>query len=189
MRRRPPRSTRTDTLFPYTTLFRSSSGEVRPSRWRSGARSLLASRCFEDGVTSDFHRAVRNGGIGCTAVPRALGASSVFERVQRGQHVRRGGDKAGVGLLLLPVSIAADLHDHRAHRALEPLFCMAATDNGREGVKAERVGHRFPRPRSVMGAHASYSRTYFFASSFVMVSPDQSLVIGPLIASIRSQAR
>src|SRR3546814_3541307 len=38
-----------------------------------------------------------------------------------------------------------------------------------------------------MGAHASYSRTYFFASSFVMVSPDQSLVIGPLIASIRSQ--
>src|SRR3546814_8111906 len=97
--------------------------------------------------TSDFHRAVRNGGIGCTAVPRALGASSVFDRVQRGQHVRRGGDKAGVGLLLLPVSIAADLHDHRAHRALEPLFCMAATDNGREGVKAERVGHRFPRPR------------------------------------------
>src|SRR3546814_8617673 len=26
MRRRPPRSTRTDTLFPYTTLFRSPSG-------------------------------------------------------------------------------------------------------------------------------------------------------------------
>src|SRR3546814_778345 len=28
MIRRPPRSTRTDTLFPYTTLFRSTSGEV-----------------------------------------------------------------------------------------------------------------------------------------------------------------
>src|SRR3546814_10080688 len=26
MRRRPPRSTRTDTLFPYTTLFRSNTG-------------------------------------------------------------------------------------------------------------------------------------------------------------------
>src|SRR3546814_9816827 len=26
MRRRPPRSTRTDTLFPYTTLFRSAAG-------------------------------------------------------------------------------------------------------------------------------------------------------------------
>src|SRR3546814_4578968 len=29
MIRRPPRSTRTDTLFPYTTLFRSPSGEMR----------------------------------------------------------------------------------------------------------------------------------------------------------------
>src|SRR3546814_3561285 len=28
MLRRPPRSTRTDTLFPYTTLFRSSAGAV-----------------------------------------------------------------------------------------------------------------------------------------------------------------
>src|SRR3546814_3851797 len=30
MRRRPPRSTRTDTLFPYTTLFRS--GRLRPRK-------------------------------------------------------------------------------------------------------------------------------------------------------------
>src|SRR3546814_10467836 len=29
MIRRPPRSTRTDTLFPYTTLFRSSSREIK----------------------------------------------------------------------------------------------------------------------------------------------------------------
>src|SRR3546814_7530302 len=29
MRRRPPRSTRTDTLFPYTTLFRSAAGDMR----------------------------------------------------------------------------------------------------------------------------------------------------------------
>src|SRR3546814_10156614 len=31
MIRRPPRSTRTDTLFPYTTLFRSRRGRGRPS--------------------------------------------------------------------------------------------------------------------------------------------------------------
>src|SRR3546814_5631422 len=30
MRRRPPRSTRPDTLFPYTTLFRSVEGDLRP---------------------------------------------------------------------------------------------------------------------------------------------------------------
>src|SRR3546814_5435223 len=32
MIRRPPRSTRTDTLFPYTTLFRSTSSSDRPPR-------------------------------------------------------------------------------------------------------------------------------------------------------------
>src|SRR3546814_9424403 len=32
MIRRPPRSTRTDTLFPYTTLFRSAPGGRRSSR-------------------------------------------------------------------------------------------------------------------------------------------------------------
>src|SRR3546814_14091596 len=33
MRRRPPRSTRTDTLFPYTTLFRSPSEQGRLQGW------------------------------------------------------------------------------------------------------------------------------------------------------------
>src|SRR3546814_5828809 len=37
MRRRPPRSTRTDTLFPYTTLFRSARSSTR---WRTGNRSM-----------------------------------------------------------------------------------------------------------------------------------------------------
>src|SRR3546814_2554766 len=56
MIRRPPRSTRTDTLFPYTTLFRSlrlrggafrprraASGRARPGawRWRLRARPAL----------------------------------------------------------------------------------------------------------------------------------------------------
>src|SRR3546814_8720970 len=46
MIRRPPRSTRTDTLFPYTTLFRSGGGEgvdaPRPrAHWRrNGARTV-----------------------------------------------------------------------------------------------------------------------------------------------------
>src|SRR3546814_5256005 len=41
MIRRPPRSTRTDTLFPYTTLFRSSPD---PSRKREGRRKEQPSR-------------------------------------------------------------------------------------------------------------------------------------------------
>src|SRR3546814_1512226 len=47
MIRRPPRSTRTDTLFPYTTLFRSPSAiaRVRPKRSSTaGCNSLMTSR-------------------------------------------------------------------------------------------------------------------------------------------------
>src|SRR3546814_19129190 len=54
MKRRPPRSTRTDTLFPYTTLFRSERGRVRPRqagshydarrRWRTARRGGRGSR-------------------------------------------------------------------------------------------------------------------------------------------------
>src|SRR3546814_21017130 len=46
MLRRPPRSTRTDTLFPYTTLFRScgSEGEWRRQRRRQGVRQIQEGR-------------------------------------------------------------------------------------------------------------------------------------------------
>src|SRR3546814_4617603 len=40
MRRRPPRSTRTDTLFPYTTLFRSPT-RLRTAELRVGFRQEL----------------------------------------------------------------------------------------------------------------------------------------------------
>src|SRR3546814_2765515 len=40
MRRRPPRSTRTDTLFPYTTLFRSRR-ELRALLCQTGLRRLI----------------------------------------------------------------------------------------------------------------------------------------------------
>src|SRR3546814_17323760 len=41
MIRLPPRSTRTDTLFPYTTLFRSGSGRSENGGFREPARSDL----------------------------------------------------------------------------------------------------------------------------------------------------
>src|SRR3546814_2414810 len=43
MRRRPPRSTRTDTHFPYTTLFRSQVGR-EPEAIFEGTRCCLCSR-------------------------------------------------------------------------------------------------------------------------------------------------
>src|SRR3546814_4479155 len=49
MIRRPPRSTRTDTLFPYTTLFRSPGGAQRRLAWRLCLRVGNQGRAFEKG--------------------------------------------------------------------------------------------------------------------------------------------
>src|SRR3546814_19362939 len=57
MIRRPPRSTRTDTLFPYTTLFRSSGRlYVRPiARVPPGACVDLPCRCRQPESRSEEH--------------------------------------------------------------------------------------------------------------------------------------
>src|SRR3546814_4574781 len=59
MIRRPPRSTRTDTLFPYTTLFRSVSA---PGRRSDGAADRRAD-------PSQHHRG--NGGLRSKPLPRS----------------------------------------------------------------------------------------------------------------------
>src|SRR3546814_5694829 len=53
MIRRPPRSTRTDTLFPYTTLFRSIADRkdlriVRPNPAMMDRRKIVASKLLND---------------------------------------------------------------------------------------------------------------------------------------------
>src|SRR3546814_5758960 len=49
MIRRPPRSTRTDTLFPYTTLFRSQEEFGRSTgAWWSPAGDRIAFECFDE---------------------------------------------------------------------------------------------------------------------------------------------
>src|SRR3546814_957341 len=52
MIRRPPRSTRTDTLFPYTTLFRSTWNECRelPHRLPAAGRRRLADPRARTGI-------------------------------------------------------------------------------------------------------------------------------------------
>src|SRR3546814_13053145 len=51
MIRRPPRSTRTDTLFPYTTLFRSDTRQL--NQLASSTRAVLENATFSD---PDYHR-------------------------------------------------------------------------------------------------------------------------------------
>src|SRR3546814_5837605 len=49
MRRRPPRSTRTDTLFPYTTHYRS---DERPRPWGSRREGDGMTRSYSDFIAS-----------------------------------------------------------------------------------------------------------------------------------------
>src|SRR3546814_1692244 len=59
MIRRPPRSTRTDTLFPYTTLFRSPVG--LSLRCMASARSVATN---EDGVAAAWRAAATTSSLG-----------------------------------------------------------------------------------------------------------------------------
>src|SRR3546814_5586131 len=70
MLRRPPRSTRTDTLFPYTTLFRSPD----PSRQPCGGR-----------CRSGVHR---SSGRHCRGPNQPSGSRTVVGRASRGPAAR-----------------------------------------------------------------------------------------------------
>src|SRR3546814_13081034 len=76
MRRPPPRSTRTDTLVPYTTLFRSGDDAIDQA---IGLFVLVARPVAGDvdAIVADFERQVRNGGIEVEQ-PRHVGLG--FER-------------------------------------------------------------------------------------------------------------
>src|SRR3546814_1611712 len=62
MRRRPPRSTRTDTLFPYTTLFRSVGQPVSPSA--RGLAEVEVDEAVDDDPRSAGHPDRRGGHAG-----------------------------------------------------------------------------------------------------------------------------
>src|SRR3546814_1650607 len=57
MIRRPPRSTRTDTLFPYTTLFRSCILEYKVAQAAKGILSAETGRFFDRLVRGNFAEA------------------------------------------------------------------------------------------------------------------------------------
>src|SRR3546814_15408190 len=61
MKRRPPRSTRTDTLFPYTTLFRSF---IKPRELAGSTNLIVMTRSGAGVRTYTFELTARRGGIG-----------------------------------------------------------------------------------------------------------------------------
>src|SRR3546814_16156527 len=89
MIRRPPRSTRTDTLFPYTTLFRSSIAKAR--RWNI-TTITLAGRRPERHTERREHPARRDAAVS-VSVPRYT--DSVRHRALQGNLRRPPGIEFG----------------------------------------------------------------------------------------------
>src|SRR3546814_6466735 len=86
MIRRPPRSTRTDTLFPYTTLFR--------SRKRSSALARYLLQPVADQSLPRLAGAIRVRPIGVDAGGTATGHRRVGSRLGRRSHGRMGAGAA-----------------------------------------------------------------------------------------------
>src|SRR3546814_1863810 len=75
MRRRPPRSTRTDPLFPYTTLFRSGFDQPDSGRWT-----------FDGNDMSDLaaYKVARLGMVRTFQLTKALAKMTVIENMKLG---------------------------------------------------------------------------------------------------------
>src|SRR3546814_2213265 len=85
MIRRPPRSTRTDTLFPYTTLFRSDLGCLRRAqRQNDPGRFNGAVRCLDLHRTAGVPPADRRDGAGQPyRIPRSEEHTSELQSLMR----------------------------------------------------------------------------------------------------------
>src|SRR3546814_5567294 len=86
MIRRPPRSTRTDTLFPYTTLFRSH----RPGRLHGRSRA-----CGEPRRCSAYARPFGSSGAGCPGLPDGGGSRRRGSRARPDRDFRRQSRQGG----------------------------------------------------------------------------------------------
>src|SRR3546814_17566812 len=87
MIRRPPRSTRTDTLFPYTTLFRSSVARV-VGRVTDTAQALFDVDDYKEFVMAQIEAAVRS-----------IGSRYPYDDIEHQEVTLRGNhDEVGVEL-------------------------------------------------------------------------------------------
>src|SRR3546814_2797818 len=85
MRLRPPRSTRTDTLFPYTTLFRSCRGGAERTRGHRRVKSARyrLRRCDRQAAIADDDTAGRAAGLYESAGTRSEEHTSELQSLMR----------------------------------------------------------------------------------------------------------
>src|SRR3546814_17311276 len=93
MIRRPPRSTRTDTLFPYTTLFRSAdegAGAGDSREMVAEQHNPVSGNVVESVVVPD-----RRGRAASVEPEYAIGDEAAVEPIGDGEGTERGGDQPG----------------------------------------------------------------------------------------------
>src|SRR3546814_14584361 len=88
MIRRPPRSTRTDTLFPYTTLFRSAGGGRGRDRGADRRRGRACTRIPLARAGRPALRRLREGdcGMSATAEKAAKPKVTIIEAIAKAYH-------------------------------------------------------------------------------------------------------
>src|SRR3546814_7295703 len=139
MIRRPPRSTRTDTLFPYTTLFRSGVGVGRGGR-HAKAWSEREACANEDGATAALGKAPDpsvhfedGGGLGAsggaTAPHRPLHHQGFPPVIRTLNSLLKGDAMLGEALRLIRV-----YHDLKQKKAAERLEVSTSYQIGRAHV-------------------------------------------------------
>src|SRR3546814_9689331 len=145
MIRRPPRSTRTDTLLPYTTPFRSRPGRSGPCRHPHGRRPL--GPCRPD-CTARLDSGLRQAASADPRGPwRGPGVAGAGRRPATkaglagdGSHARRGGPvarSAGGAVMGLPPDLA-----QRLQAILEsPTYRLADEDPDLPGDDLQRAQH------------------------------------------------
>src|SRR3546814_13647078 len=110
MRRRPPRSTRTDTLFPYTTLFRS----AEALRLNSQILVLLPEIALTEPFLQRFERRFGVAPVACHSGLRQSGRRRAWRAIAR----RRASAVVGArSALFLPYSNPGLIISCEAHEA------------------------------------------------------------------------
>src|SRR3546814_738522 len=148
MRRRPPRSTRTDTLFPYTTLFRS---HVLLAVERHAAERLAGRQPVEadPGIVGGDTRRVGPGTDGHIHLqhlrdrrrqPCGFGAGAVDEIFALEGHAVLGGDAAAERLHPLDIAVRDCLGMVDDEAGLEGLFLVDPLEDGQEAVDRLVIG-------------------------------------------------
>src|SRR3546814_2038144 len=136
MLQRPPRSTRTDTLFPYTTLFRS--GGKAP-------HILFADADLDNAINAATGSAWALCGQSCALGSRVLVERPVYDRVVEAFRERAGRVRVG-----MPLDPATHMGPQAHRQQLDKTLSYVAIGRG-EGAELVTGGPRIDRDGPAAG--------------------------------------